>query len=208
MSPDGTSKQPTPEERLLNLIRSQQSSPATAANLPSSLAKGKQGKGKAKQSLALSAPSFNGKLVVVWLLGALLLGELGFLVYEVQKPLPLIETQVPTPRYVSESELSLPEPPVSLANAAQGDLFVPPIAVASTQKKAGPSEAAKDLSSRLTLMGVIEGDPSQAIIEDSANQKTHFSMQGQMVVDGAYLEEVKSNMVTLDLDGEKIHLNL
>lgn len=206
MSPSGSGKQPTPEERLLKLIRAQQAPPAkSSANAPSSLT----GKVKAApKRVEVASSPFSGKTIAIWALSFLLLAEIGYLIYEVQKPLPVVDAQVPPPKYVSEKDLDLPQPPLSLAQSTQGELFVPPVIVAAKPERQGPSEAIKDLSARLTLMGVIEGDPPQAIIEDSATQKTHFSMQGQMVVEGAYLVEVKSNAAVLELDGEKIFLNL
>jgi len=60
----------------------------------------------------------------------------------------------------------------------------------------------------LTLMGIVSGNPAQAIIEDAETKKTYFVTPGQMVVDGAVLERVLDNRVVLDLNGEKIDLTL
>lgn len=57
-------------------------------------------------------------------------------------------------------------------------------------------------------MGIVSGNPGQAIIEDSQTKKTHFVTVGQVVVEGAVVEQVLDHHVILDLDGEKIDLTL
>ena len=57
-------------------------------------------------------------------------------------------------------------------------------------------------------MGIVAGEPAQAIIEDTQTNKTYFVTAGQAVVEGAVLDKVLDNRVILDLDGEKIELSL
>jgi type II secretory pathway component PulC len=64
------------------------------------------------------------------------------------------------------------------------------------------------LVTRLTLSGIVAGDPAQAIIEDTETKKTYFVTAGQPVAEGAVLDQVESNRVILDLNGEKITLSL
>ena len=71
-----------------------------------------------------------------------------------------------------------------------------------------PSGSANLLSSRLTLMGIVSGEPAQAIIADSQTQKTYFVSVGQPVAEGAMLEQILDNRVILNYSGEKIELTL
>ena len=57
-------------------------------------------------------------------------------------------------------------------------------------------------------MGIVSGDPGEAVIEDAETKKTYFVTTGQAVVEGATLERVLDNRVILDLGGEKIELTL
>ena len=57
-------------------------------------------------------------------------------------------------------------------------------------------------------MGIVAGDSPQAIIEDSETKKTFFVTAGQMVVDGAVVEQVLDHRVVLTVAGEKIELSL
>ena len=100
----------------------------------------------------------------------------------------------------------MPDMPSLTASAARA-LFAPS-AFTADASHAPPSVSAKLLASRLTLMGIVSGNPAQAIIEDSQTQKTYFVTTGQAVVEGAVLEQVLDNRVVLDLGGEKIELTL
>ena len=57
-------------------------------------------------------------------------------------------------------------------------------------------------------MGIMAGNPGQAIIEDTQTKKSYFVSPGQPVVDGAMLDQVLDNRVILDFEGEKIELSL
>ena len=57
-------------------------------------------------------------------------------------------------------------------------------------------------------MGIVAGNPSQAILEDSKTGKTYFVSVGQSAVDGAVLEEVRDNRVVLSVGGERFELGL
>jgi len=64
------------------------------------------------------------------------------------------------------------------------------------------------LAARLTLVGIMAGDPAQAIIEDPQTQKAHFVTVGQHLIEGLIVEEIREDRVLLDLNGEKIELSL
>jgi hypothetical protein len=105
-------------------------------------------------------------------------------------------------------------PPISsLAQSVSRPLFSPPAdasgsASAPSGSRQAPSGLATLLASRLTLMGIMAGNPGQAIIEDSQTKKTYFVSPGQVVVDGAVVDQVLDNRVILDLQGEQIELTL
>jgi hypothetical protein len=64
------------------------------------------------------------------------------------------------------------------------------------------------LAARLTLTGIVSGDPPQAIIEDSETHKTFFVTPGQTIVAGAMLERLEENRAVLSYGGERIELGL
>ncbi|MBI4597695.1 MAG: hypothetical protein HY737_04745 [Candidatus Omnitrophica bacterium] len=211
MSPDGPTS-PPPEEKLLHLIRRQ------VRPGPRSGAAAAEGESAAPsrpatvfmpqvivQRLALSWSS-----VAVWALGAILISEVIWLVAQAIRPAPPI-TLPPSPSpSASAPQAAAADDMPSIAASASPALFQAPSAAPASgaASKGLPSGAARQLASRLSLMGLVAGNPPQAIIEDGQTKKTYFVTTGQAVVDGAVLESVSENHVTLDLDGEKIELNL
>jgi len=112
-----------------------------------------------------------------------------------------------------ESDDPLAEIP-PLSQSAPRPLFGSLIATTGSGGTAGsahsqaPSESAQELSARLSLMGIMSGEPPQVIIQDTKTQKTFFVSPGQTVVDGATLKSVLENRVILELRGEEIELTL
>ena len=215
MSPDGSTK-PPPEEKLLNLIRGK-SPRAAVGSAPARFGAGRS----ASVTVAVSEISSQGwelrwpKMAAGALVMLLAIEGVAFLI-QATRPIPVINTSVLTspPPDEGSSEPRPLSPMPSLAASASRPLFTPPVEVAPSAdatkppKSSGPSVSAKLLASRLTLMGVIPGNPGQAIIEDSQTKKTYFVTPGQALVEGAVLEQVLDNRVILDLDGEKIELTL
>lgn len=213
MSPDGSAN-PSPEEKLLTFIRGAGGRARPAVSQP--LAGGEPG-GAVPAVVVWSrstqpVPRVRWAGVAITGLGVVLVVELLWLLVQVMRPMPTVSLspvhprQDPSPVPVATVPLEIP----SLAGSATRPLFTPPAGVSpgSTAPKASPSDAVKLLASRLTLMGIVSGDPAQAIIEDSQTKKTYFVTPGQAVVDGAVLEQVLDHRVILDLDGEKITLTL
>ena len=139
--------------------------------------------------------------------------ELLTILVQALRPLPAVQAPQLPP---SAPSVAAPaEPPEPLANLPSLAGAAHPVfrtsGVAAAPPSAGgraASGAARGLVSRLTLMGIVSGDPAQAIIEDAQTKKTYFVSVGQMVVDGAVLEEVLDNRVVLVLDGERVELSL
>jgi len=151
---------------------------------------------------------------------SLMLGIEGVaLVRELLRSLPAVTVPTTNPEHLlprQEAKAALPQPldavpdAPSIAATASAGLFKPAQPVESAASGAGinPSPSAKQLAARLTLKGIVSGNPPQAIIEDAETKKTYFVSVGQAVVEGALLEQVLDNRVILNLNGEKIDLAL
>lgn len=211
MSPDGsTNPHPLPEEKLLNLIRAQQAArPVVAATVPAGGARGIAGSTAARQR---SERGIRWVKPVVGCLSLVLVVEVVVLILQFTRPLAPLSSpaiDMPSVHKPSVAAPSSEELPV-LAESVSRPLFAPvAVAVPSSQSsRTSPSASGKSLAARLTLTGIVAGNPAQAIIEDAETKKTYFVTVGQMVVDGAVLKQVLDNRVVLDLDGEKIELSL
>ena len=144
-------------------------------------------------------------------LGVLLGLEVLGLLLQVAWPLAAIEMPQPPavlPAGQTEAGPAPEEALPSLAASVARPVFAPMSAGGSAAAFSPPSGSAKLLASRLTLMGIVAGDPAQAIIADAQTSKTYFVTAGQMVAEGAVVEQVLENGVVLDLAGEKIELAL
>ena len=154
-------------------------------------------------------------------LGLVLGVEVLFLVWQAIQPSPVIEAPVavmvaPSTAPPAFTKAMGVEPLPSLAQSAPRPMFVSstpaaPVPSASPPPGSGepdPAVAAKALAARLTLRGIVAGDPAQAIIEDVQTKKTYFVSRGQTVVDGATVQDVLETRVVLTLDGETIELAL
>lgn len=209
MSPDGSTN-PLPEEKLLNLIRAQQAArPVVASTVPAGGARGIAGSTGARQR---SERGIRWVKPVVGCLSLVLVVEAIALILQFTRPLPAVGPPVldaPSIREPTAEALPSEALPV-LAESVSRPLFAPAaVGVPSSQgSRTSPSASGKSLAARLTLTGIVAGDPAQAIIEDAETKKTYFVTVGQMVVDGAVLKQVLDNRVVLDLDGEKIELSL
>ena len=212
MSPDGSTK-PLPEEKLLKLIRDKGPRAVTVATVGQA--------GGVGPSIAATSDAGRGVSSLRWPqlaaggLGVLLFIEAVCLILQLARPLPTVHMPVIADQSAPEPSASVTTTPAmpSLAQSASPMLFTSPAASLGTpttgsRPHGAPSASAKLLASRLTLMGIVAGEPAQAIIEDSQTKKTYFVTAGQAVVEGAVVEQVLDNRVILDLEGEKIELTL
>ncbi|MBI4004205.1 MAG: hypothetical protein HY353_04205 [Candidatus Omnitrophica bacterium] len=201
---------PLPEEKLLKLIRGKGRPPAGAADAA------------APPRPAASVPSLPwpstrtrlryGTRALIIGLGCLLVVEFILLIVQAVQPpprvaIPPLPEAPDTPAAQTEALPPIP----SLAQSASRPLFTasPDVpGAASTGPRPAPSSSAALLASRLTLLGIIAGNPGQAIIEDSQTKKTYFVSPGQAVVGGAVVDQVQDHRVILDVQGEKIDLTL
>ncbi len=207
MSPDGP-KIASPEEKLLRLIRGKGYASAAAPQGPAATQPTRVSGGK-HWRVALELPAH-------WLaainisLGCLLGIELMALAVIAIQPAPLIT--VPLPPALGSSEQTAPqaaEPMPSLASAVAQPLFQA-VGVSGSARRTGvaPSTQARALAERFSVIGVVAGDPSQAILEDGQTKKTYFVTQGQGLIEGLVVDEIREHRVVLDLNGEKIELSL
>ena len=193
-----------PEEKLLRLIRGTPQ-PGASAN-PSAAAAGRA-RGFA---FRLPKPDWSfGVLNIV--LGCAVLAELLLLVAMWVAPEPSVE---PVASPAASAEPPPAEQPMpSLAAATVRPLFRVAEAVESSQPAGAsgkvPAVDVSAIAQKMSLIGVITGDPPQAIIEvdDNGAKKTQFVTVGQSVR-GATVKDIQSNHVVLDLNGEKIDLTL
>jgi len=204
---------PPPEEKLLKLIRAKGARPPSEPAVSRSQ---EAGQAATRLATAAEAPKRLRELpwlkVAIGLLGAALCLELSLLFIQALWPLapvtiPVVATAPPLGAADGPTPvMPLPEDLPSVAASASRPLFAP--AAPTEPAQVVPSRSVTQLASRLTLMGIVAGEPAQAIIEDSQTQKTYFVTAGQLVVEGAVVEQVLDNRVVLDLAGEKIELTL
>ena len=217
MSPDGLTRVP-PEEKLLRLIRGKGQTKGPAPSTPVGVPTG----GGSRQGWRLPSQWF---MVLNIVLGCVVVGEL-LMWWRVTTQAPPIVTapastrasplaSQPTPA-ATESPTHSANPPAdaatSLASAATRPMFhvetSSQAASASTPTAQAPSDQIKALSARLSLLGIVAGDPPQAIIEDAQTKKTYFVKTGQPVVEGLVVKEVREERVVLELSGETLELSL
>ncbi len=179
MSPGGSAK-PPPEERLLRLIRGKGAKPPSVSTPPwerGPLASA--GAARAGGAAGVSAATIGGRRraltlpwskLVVGILGTLVAVEVGCLIWQAAWPLPPVGIPAASiPAAVAAEEALFETLPTSnfpsVAASVSRPLFTSPRVPAPTVKF--PSGTVTSLVARLTLTGIVDGDPAQAIIEDS-----------------------------------------
>jgi len=218
MSPDG-SVNPSPEEKLLKLIRgsggrgevgaasSSGAGPTSAA--PSDVVVWSGAPGR--------APTIRWVGLALGGLSLVVFAEVVLLIVHVARPASELRVSagqagasaVERPRVATTPTTAPPQEIPSLAMSASRPLFTSSADAASSDApRAQQSPSGKQLAAHLTLMGIVAGNPGQAIIEDDQTKKTYFVTVGQAVAEGAVVEQVLDHHVILDLDGEKIDLTL
>lgn len=212
MSPDGFGK-PPPEEKLLKLIRGRQPRPAPEAGVRTA---GPAIAAPAARAIPMSVAmrGLAWPTVAAWVLGGLLGIEALVLVAQAIRPVRPVpvpsETLVAAP-VAASIESSAPPAPVDMPSVSASvtrSLFAAAAPAPAASPTASVTAAASRLITRLTLMGIVAGDPPQAIIEDAESKKTFFVTAGQAVVEGAVVDQVLDNRVVLDVGGQKIELSL
>lgn len=205
----------SPEERLLRLIRGPASRPQDASqdvrptDQPSVArrSRAKEGPWRARATPSWSAvlPVCNG------VLGLLLAGFLAAIVWRLLQPVHLPQTAA------AAQPLELPPqpPPAPALDSApfqQRQLFQPPLGGQETTSNTSASSAntpqAQAALATLTLMGIVDGHPPQAIIADTAAQKSYFVTAGETFGAGIQVKKIGDGRVTLSYQGVETDLHL
>ena len=201
MSPDGFTK-PPPEEKLLRLIRGKTPHAAMSGGPSAPASAAAEWMGRARRLHWAQAATI--------LLGIVLVLEGVWVVAQIVRPLPEVSLpvtpapDVPAPPSATPPEVDMP----SIVASAPRPLFSAAASAGAAPSRQALSGSARLLATRLTLTGIVSGDPPQAIIEDAQTQKTYFVTVGQPLAEGAVLDEVLDNRVILDFQGERIELTL
>jgi hypothetical protein len=144
-------------------------------------------------------------------LGGVVAAELVAVALIAAKPAPTLVNPTIPPSFtpVTPAEEPSAEPIQPLASSVSRPLFQRDTSQSVPQQSPAASSAkATALASRLSLIGIVAGNPAQAIIEDSQTNKTYFVSAGQGVIEGLIVEDVGADRVLLDLNGEPIELSL
>jgi hypothetical protein len=155
-------------------------------------------------------PAWQWPAVTLWVLGGVLLVEVIGMVLMALREMPVIDVNVP----VVAAPAAQAEPVTlsglpSLSQGIRRVLFVPPPQPRVVEEKGDQAaKVAEALRSKLSLKGIITGNPPQAILEDGAAGKTFFVVPGQALSDGAVVEAVTESSVTIRVDTETFMLNL
>ena len=201
MNPGGPRTAP-PEEKLLRLIRGKPAGTATAQPAGSLPVLG--------GGVRVAVPSWVLVMINV-VLGMVLVAEAIVIGLMLTSPVSSVAPLSPAPA-AAGAEPAVQEPAPSLAAAVSRQIFEVPQAQATKDPDVAPpvvkprSGDTQQLASQLKLIGVVTGDPSQAIIEDG--QKTHFLSVGQTLPQGAVIKEIRDNRVVLEVNGETFELSL
>ncbi len=126
------------------------------------------------------------------------------------KPPAAREQHATTPSVSQQGrDATQPESVPAIAPVATRPLFQGASAgPATTDQSGSASAAAQAVASRLSVIGIVAGNPMQAIIEDSKTKKTYFAIMGQRIAEGLLVQEIRQNRVILTLNGETIELSL
>lgn len=232
MSPDGSKSIP-PEERLLRLIRGhrpaaegageQAPGPSESRQGPEAARPAAGGVSGAMESLGTRRPVWTWTLpswwlaAVNWSLGGLVVAEVVMLLVIATRPAPqppAVEVALQTREAVAPDGAPAIEEQaggVGLTGVAGRPLFAslhPAAQAGGARAPLAMSQEAKALAARLNVIGVVDGHPPQAIIEDAQTHKTYFVSEGQHVTEGLIVTEIRENRVVLDLNGQPIELSL
>ena len=193
----------SPEERLLRLIRGEVA-PATAGGSPAPQPSAAASSARAVRTLHAWRWSWPS-----WGWTAVHAGLGGFVVLELAAVLALLVLPQPSlraPAPASVDTTSAPpsqEPPVQLA--APRPLFQ---AGGDTAAWSSPAATPSAVGARFRLIGVVAGNPPQAIIEDAQTGQTHFAAPGEPLIEGWSVESLQQDRVYLERAGERLELAL
>jgi type II secretory pathway component PulC len=146
--------------------------------------------------------------VLVVIIGSYLIFELLFV-----RPYKNITPLIARAAAVTKPSSSRGGPAVSARRdytAYAGDIkgkkiFSPPSAGGAPAQP--PPMASTDISNEIGLVGVIQGDAPQAIIEDKRTQKTYYVSVSESF-EGFIVEEIDGDKVIVTRDGKRMSISL
>lgn len=199
---------PSPESRLLDLIR-KKSSPHWK----------KRWRGWFGATSTILNDRFNLDSVDPWrwgnaCLALLLLGTLGYGGFLLLRQEPLISHEMPG-HSQSRSDHNSASRKSTLSDLTRRDLFKdmapPPPPPPAVEVPAGPPPPPKiplsERASRFRLVGILPGEKPQAIIEDTQTQRMIYATQGQYI-EGILVESVTAGKVVLSDGDDRFDITL
>jgi len=140
----------------------------------------------------------------------IILATITFYELTIKEPAPHALPRMDVETHVASNDSANPAPTDSAKSALiQGfsgrNLFQPPIIEEEKPQKPEKTVFLKDLAAPLSLMGVVDGETPQAIIQDQKTQKTYFLYEGDYLGD-ILIEKVDQGIVSLSFDGEEMDL--
>lgn len=209
-------RESSPEERLLNLIKSKRKSKASPENKNIGIAMPSESpiSNVAKENITSSAflefdnimRLENIKRLNLILFIVLILIILYFLIdifIIPSKELTLLEEDFEKePKVIEEIEI---KPYSYYSKGLQKEVFKQ--LVKEGPKISVPSIPVEELMGNLSLLGIVSGENPQAIIEDKKQRKTFFLRQGQSA-GGIFLKRIEDGTATVVYKGEEFILAL
>ncbi len=211
------SKEVSPEERLLHLIRTGQdkketeskSAPVTPeAALDKKTEEPQAESAVKKRTLPGINLSLNFLLIVVAIFSLIYLGREIFKLKDGKIALPSqpqIKVVSLSPEEKKDEEG--PAKPYSYYSQEIGkkDLFKTSVLQGEEKQTITSSASLADLTANLILMGIVLDDRPQAIIQDKKTQKSYFLYKGDSIGE-IKVEDILESKVILSYQGEKIEL--
>lgn len=208
------SKNLSPEERLLHLIRrhdkpeaeNKPAPPPQAAVLENPVRiLPEEAKAKKRFRLSFNFGVFNFLLV----LGAIILvGYLGLEIFKLKEEKITLSLPRPSSLEEDKKEEEPPEKPYAYYSKEIGQKELFKTSILQGEEKptaAAGSSTLADLSANLTLLGIVLDDRAQAIIQDKKTQKSYFLYKGNSIGE-IKVEDILESKVILSYQGEKIEL--
>ncbi len=222
------SKDISPEEKLLSIIKGKQNKPYDAGGVKADVKSGKSDTRSAGKKVDgciedilknsfLKSGSFDPDALKAFnKYAVIILAVIAFYIFfDIILVSPSRKAAYTIFRVSLPGAVTLPAPsqmPIETKNyshysnqiAGKKIFSASPFIQTETQSGPGSGEA---LTDNLGLVGIIPGADPQAIIEDKKAQKTYYLIKGQSVND-IILEDINENKVTLDYKGKKMILFL
>lgn len=141
-------------------------------------------------------------------LGLVLAALITGIFWRVTHPItPLPVTAAPHPLALPPAPAAPPALDTAIFQSRQ--LFQPPLAASPAAATAGAAAGqGQEALAALTLMGIVEGTPPQAIIAETSTQKSYFVKEGETFGVGIRVDAIQDGRVKLSFQGASVELQL